>query len=78
MEKRRLRISENRVLRRIFGSKRDVVTGQWKRLHNKELYALYSSLNIIQVNKLRRMKQVGHVANVRYRRFAHRALVVKP
>jgi hypothetical protein len=46
-EERRLRVFENRVLRRIFAPKRDMVTGEWKRLHNKELYALYSSLNII-------------------------------
>jgi hypothetical protein len=47
----RLRVFENRVLRRIFGTKRDEVTGQWRRLHNKDVYALYSSPNIIQVKK---------------------------
>jgi hypothetical protein len=47
----RLRVFENRVLRRIFGSKRDEVTGEWRRLHNKELYALYSSPNINRVRK---------------------------
>jgi hypothetical protein len=47
----RLRAFENRVLRRIFGSKRDEVTEEWRRLHNKELYDLYSSPNIIQVGK---------------------------
>jgi hypothetical protein len=47
----RLRVFENRVLRRIFGPKRDDVTGEWRRLHNKELYALYSSPNIILVMK---------------------------
>jgi hypothetical protein len=45
----RLRVFENRVLRRIFGPKRDEVTGEWRRLHNNELYALYSSPNIIRV-----------------------------
>jgi hypothetical protein len=50
-EECRLRVFENRVLRRIFGPKRDEVTGEWRRLHNKELYALYSSPNIIQVVK---------------------------
>jgi hypothetical protein len=49
----RLRVFENRVLGKIFGSKRDEVTGEWGRLHNKELYALYYSRNIIEVVKLR-------------------------
>jgi hypothetical protein len=52
-EECRLRVFENRVLRRIFGPKRDEVTGEWRRLHNKELYALYSSPNIIRVIKSR-------------------------
>jgi hypothetical protein len=50
-EECRLRVFENKVLRRILGPKRDEVTGEWRTLHNKELYALYSSLNIIQVIK---------------------------
>ena len=50
-EECRLRVFENKVLRRIFGPKRDEVTGEWRRLHNKELNALYSSLNIIRVIK---------------------------
>jgi hypothetical protein len=53
-EERRLRVFENKVLRRIFGPKRDEVTGEWRRLHNKELYALYSSTNSIHVIKSRR------------------------
>jgi hypothetical protein len=53
-EESRLRVFENRVLRRILGPKRDEVTGEWRRLYNKELYALYSSLNIIRVIKSRR------------------------
>jgi hypothetical protein len=52
-EECRLRVFENRVLRRIFGPKRGEVTGDWRRLHNKELYALYSSPNIIWVIKSR-------------------------
>jgi hypothetical protein len=56
-EECRLRVFKNRVLRRIFGSKRDEVTGEWRRLHNKELYALYSSPNLIWVIKSRRVKQ---------------------
>jgi hypothetical protein len=56
-EECRLRVFENRVLRRIFGPKRDEVTGEWRRLHNKEVYALYSSPNIIRFIKSRR--QIG-------------------
>jgi hypothetical protein len=65
------------VLRRIFGPKRDEVTGEWRRLHNKELYALYSSPNIIRVIKSRRLRWAGHVARMGERRGAHRALVRK-
>jgi hypothetical protein len=66
-EESRLRVFENKVLRRIFGPKRDEVTGEWRRLHNKELYALYSS-NIIQVIKSRRLRWAGHVARIWERR----------
>jgi hypothetical protein len=52
------------VLRRIFGTKRDEVTGEWRRLYNEELYALYSSPNIIRVIKSRRLRWVGHVARM--------------
>jgi hypothetical protein len=58
----RLRVFENRVLRRIFGPKRNEVGGEWRRLHNKELYALYSSPNINRVIKLRRLRWARHVA----------------
>jgi hypothetical protein len=75
-EESRLRIFENRVLR-IFGPKMDEVTGEWRRLHNKELYALYSP-NIIQVIKSRRLKWAGHVTRMVERRGAYRALVGKP
>jgi hypothetical protein len=77
-EECRLRVFENRVLKRIFGPKRDEVTGEWRRLHNKELYALYSSPNIIRVMKSRRLKWAGHVARMGERRCAYRALVGKP
>jgi hypothetical protein len=53
------RVVENRVLRRIFGSKRDEVTGKWRRLRNRELYVLYSSLDNIQVIKSRRLRWAG-------------------
>ena len=53
---------ENRVLRRIFGPKRDEVTGEWRKLHNEKLNNLYSSPNIVRVIKSRRMKLAGHVA----------------
>ena len=55
-EEGRLRVFENRVLRRVFGPKRDEVTGEWRKLHNEELSDLYSLLNIVQVVKWRRMR----------------------
>jgi hypothetical protein len=63
-EEWRLRVFENRLLRRIFRPKRDEVTGEWIGLHNEELYALYSSTNIIRVTKSRRLRWAGHVARV--------------
>jgi hypothetical protein len=57
-------VFENRVLRRIFGPKRDEVTGEWRRLHNEELNDLYSSRNIIRVIKSRRMSWARHVARM--------------
>jgi hypothetical protein len=72
-----LALTENRVLRRIFGSKRDEVTEEWRRLHNKELNALYSSLNVIRVIKSRRLRWAGHVARMGEKRGAYRALVSK-
>ena len=59
---RRLRVFENRVLRRIFGSKRDEVTGEWRKLHNEELNDLYCSPNIFRVIKSRTIRWAGHVA----------------
>jgi hypothetical protein len=77
-EERTLRVFWNRVLRRIFGPKRDEVTGEWRGLHYKELYAVYSSPNIIRVIKSRRMRWAGHVARMGERRGVYRALVGKP
>ena len=69
---------ENRVLRRVFGPKRDEVTGEWRKLHNKELSDLYSLPNIVRVVKSRRMRWAGHVASMGEGRGVHRVLVGKP
>jgi hypothetical protein len=63
-EKHRQRVFENRVLRRIFGPKRDDVTGEWRKLHNEELHSLYSSPNIIRQMQSRIMRWAGHVARM--------------
>jgi len=63
-EERKLRVFENTVLRRIFGPRRDEVTGEWRRLHNEELNDLYSSPYIVRVIKSRRMRWAGHVARM--------------
>ena len=78
-EERRLRVFENRVLRRVIGPKRDEVTGEWRKLHNEELSDLYSLLpNIVRVVRSRRMRWVGHVARMGEGRGLHRVLVGKP
>jgi hypothetical protein len=77
-EEYRLRVFENRVLRRIFGPKRDKVTGESRRLHNEELDDLYSSPNIIRVIKSRKMRWAGHVARMGEGRGAYRILVGRP
>jgi len=71
-------VFENRVLRRIFGSKRDEVTGEWRKLHNEELNDLYCSPNIFRVIKSRKMRYTGHVARMGERRGVDRVLVGKP
>jgi hypothetical protein len=63
-EESRLRVFENRILRRMFGPKRDEVTGEWRKLHNEELHNLYSSPDIIRQLKSRRMRWAGHVARM--------------
>jgi hypothetical protein len=77
-EENRLRVFENRVLRRIFGLKRDEVTGGWRKLHTEELHGSYSLPSIIRVIKARRMKWAGHVARMVEVRDAYNILVVKP
>jgi hypothetical protein len=71
-------VFENGVLRGIFGSKRDEVTGEWRKLHNRELHNLYSSPDIIRQIKSRRMRWAGHVARMGEGRNEYRVLVGKP
>jgi hypothetical protein len=77
-EEHRLRVFENRVLRRIFGPKRDEVMGEWRKLHSEELHNLYSYPDIIRQVKSRRMRWVGHVARMREERKVYKVLVGKP
>jgi hypothetical protein len=74
----RLRVFENRVLRRIFGPRRDKVIGEWRKLHSVDLNDLYSSPNIFRVIKSTRMRWAGHVARLEERRIVYRVLVGKP
>jgi hypothetical protein len=76
-EEHRLRVFENRVLRRIFGPKRNE-EGSWRKLHSDELHKLYSSPNIVRVIKSRRMRWVGHVARMEDGRDVYRVLVGRP
>jgi hypothetical protein len=71
-------VSENRVLRRIFGPKRDEVMGEWRKLHNEELQDLYSLTNLVRVIKSRRMRWAGHLARMGEGRGVYRVLVGKP
>jgi len=77
-EKCRLRVFENRMLRRVFGPKRVEVTWKWRKLHNEELRDLYSLPNILRVVKSGRMRWAGHVAHMEEGRGVHRLLVEKP
>jgi hypothetical protein len=77
-EERRLWVFDSRVLRGIFGAKRDEVTGEWRKLHNEELNDRYSFTKIVRVVKSRRMRWAGHVARMVEERGAHRVLVGKP
>jgi len=76
-EERKLRVFENMV-RRIFGPRRDEVTGEWRRMHNEGLNDLYSSPNIVRVIKSRRMRRAGHVTRMGEERGVYRVLVGKP
>jgi hypothetical protein len=71
-EEHKLRVFENRVLRRIFGPKRDDVMGEWRKLHNEELHNLYTLPSIIRITKSKRMKWAGHVAQMREKRNVYR------
>ena len=75
MKERRLSVFENWVLRRILGHKRDEVTAEWRKLHNKQLNDLCCSPNIVQVIKPRRMRWAGHVARMGERKVVYRVLV---
>jgi hypothetical protein len=77
-EEHRLRVYENRVLRRIFGPKRDEVTGEWRKLHSEELHNLYSSPDIIRQVKSRQMRWAGHVSRMEEERKVYKVLVGKP
>jgi hypothetical protein len=77
-EEHRLRVFETRMLRRIFGPKRDEVTGGWRKLHNEELHGSYSSPSIVRVMKARRMRWAGHVARMGVVRGAYNTLVGRP
>jgi len=78
IEKHRLRLFENRVLRRVFGPRRDEVTDEWRKLHNEELNDLYSSPNIVRVINSRRMRWAGHIERMGEKRSVYRVLVGKP
>jgi hypothetical protein len=71
-------VFENRVLRRIFGPKRDEVMDEWRKLHNEELHDLYSSPGIIRIIKSKRMRLAGHLARIGEKKNAYRLLVRKP
>jgi hypothetical protein len=77
-EEHRLRVFENRVLRRTFGPKRDEVTGGWRKLHNEELHGLYSSPSIVRVIKAKTMRWAGHVAHMGEMRGTYNILVGRP
>jgi hypothetical protein len=77
-EEHRLKVFEKRVLRRMFGPKRDEVTGDWRKMHNEELRSLYSLSHIIRMIKASSMRLTGHVARTEHKRNAYMILVRNP
>ena len=77
-EEHRLRMFENKALRKIFGAKRNEITGEWRKLYNTELHVFYSSPNIISNLKLGRLRWAGHVTRMEQSRNAYKVLVGKP
>ena len=76
-EEHRLRVFENKVLRKIFGAKKDKITGKWRKLHNVELHLVYGPSYIIKNLKSRRLKQAGHIAHMEESRNAYRVLAFR-
>jgi hypothetical protein len=76
-EEHKLKVFENRVLRRIFGPKRDEMVGSWRKLHNVEIHNLYSSPDIIRLIKSMKTRWVGHVAHIEQKRNEYKVLVGK-
>ena len=77
-EEQRSRVFENKVLRKIFGAKRGEITGEWRKLHNSEIHAMYSARKLIRNLKSRRLRWAGYVARMEKFRNAYRVLVGKP
>jgi hypothetical protein len=77
-EGHRLRVFGNRMLRSIFGWKRNILTGGWRKLHNEDLHNLYSSPSIIRMINSKRMRRAGHVARMGEKRNAYKILMEKP
>ena len=73
-----MKVFETRMMRRMFGPKRDKIPGEWRKLHKEELSDFYSSPNIVRVSKSRRLRWAVHVALMEEKRSVHRILVVKP
>ena len=77
-DKHKLRVFENKVLRKIYGPKRDEMTGEWRRLHNEELHGLYDSPDVVRIMKSRRLRWAGHVARMGEKRRLYSIVVGKP
>ena len=77
-DEQKLRVFENKILRKIYGPKRDEMTGEWRRLHNEELHGLYDSPDVVKIMKSRRLRWAGHVARMGEKRRLYSTLVGKP